>query len=247
MMHFKDVRRIGQQEMPVPAAVCVAGLPNSGVTMVTRVLRENGLWLGPPETLIPPTEDDPDRGFESRPLADVDAQIMDLLAKVNGESPKRDSAYRDLPGGPLLEARAKSALGKIAGSATGRRWGWKHAGGRASLPFWCRLVTPLKAVVCVRNSRTSEQLSSEDRFAVASGTLHRRESYEQLLRSLVRPWEIIVTHYESWLVAPYRELDRIAEFLELDSTVNHAVVPFPMHALTRGDLPMPASKRRRAA
>ncbi len=172
-----------------PGAVCVVGLPGSGAGMVTRLLQSRGLWLGEPETLVPPTSDDPDSGFESRLLVDVNEQLGRFL------------------GAP--EASATQALATIAGTAAGRPWGWRHPGDQTTLPFWCGLVTPLKAVVCVRNQVGAETIPMIGPHGAS------RRAYEELLRTLLPPWQVVVTHYESWFAAPYFELERVAAFVGL--------------------------------
>jgi hypothetical protein len=107
------------------------------------------------------------------------------------------------------ESDAKGALEAIASTAAGRPWGWRHVGNPTTLPSWCRLVAPLKAVVCVRNEVRSETVPfSGDRDP-------SRRSHEEILRRLLPPWQIIVTHYESWFAAPHRELERVGSFLGL--------------------------------
>lgn len=184
-----DVATISRSGVSAPGVVCVVGLPGSGAGMVTRLLQSRGLWLGEPETLVPPASDDSDRGFEAWSLVDVNEQLGRFL------------------GAP--EAHATQALATIARTAAGRPWGWRHSGDLTTLPFWCGLVTPLKVVVCVRNQgglETTPMTGPHD----AS-----RDPYEELLRTLLPPWQILVTHYESWFAAPYRELERVAEFVGL--------------------------------
>jgi hypothetical protein len=71
------------------------------------------------------------------------------------------------------------------------------------------LAAPIKAVVCVRNRVGAE------RIPFAGPHAPFRSPYEELLQTLLPPWQIVVTHYESWFAAPYRELERVAAFVGL--------------------------------
>jgi len=199
---------------PAPSAVCVTGLPGAGASLVMRLLRDNGLWLGKPEILAPAGDDNSDntdRGLESRAIADVNEQVVNLLAERRASPEGRSTPWTDLPGIGFLKARAKNALEAIASSAAGRPWGWRHPHSFDTLPFWCELVAPLKAVVCVRNPVTREPKA---RGEALNGKL-ARGAYETILRTKLPPWQILVTHHETWFAAPERELERIASFLGL--------------------------------
>lgn len=196
---------------PAPSAVCVTGLPGAGAALVTRLLRDHGLWLGRPETLAPAGDDNSNNSLESRAIAEVNEQVVNLLAERRASPEGRSTPWSDLPGIGFLKARAKNALEAIASSAAGRPWGWRHPHSFDTLPFWCELVAPLKAVVCVRNPVTREP---KGRGEVCNGKL-ARGAYETILRTKLPPWQILVTHHETWFVAPERELERIASFLGL--------------------------------
>jgi hypothetical protein len=204
----------GDGELPKLAhGVCVLGMHRSGTSLVAGVLGQLGLDLGPDEELLPPDPNNQSGYFE---LADLVEINDDILAHYGGswdEPPELPPGWEQSDQLVQIRDRARRILGRrFAGSA---HWAWKDPRTCITLPFWQRLVSGLRYVICLRNP------------VDIAHSLRSREGAERPLEKYALDWlrhtasavsytadrPRIIVHYERFLRDPAREVGRLASFV----------------------------------
>lgn len=146
-------------------AICILGMSRTGSSLTARVLNLLGVYLGPEEELL---------GGELRHLAGEGETVIARAREANPEGfwehyrimRLNERILRRLGGNwrepPALEpgweaseelaAERDEARALLAESFGGRRlWGWKDPRNSLTLPFWQRLLTDVRYVICLRN------------------------------------------------------------------------------------------------
>ena len=152
----------------MPEVVCVLGMHRSGTSLAAGILRLLGWYLGPEDRLMGPRRDNP-RGFwEYRPFTDLNDEILEAFGGSWDRPPElprrweRDRRLRE------VRERARVAAESDFGSA--ERWAWKDPRASLTLPFWRRLLGPMRYVVCVRSPvEVAGSLASRDRMPFEDG------------------------------------------------------------------------------
>src|SRR5579862_8116620 len=70
-------RRPSRRSSVMP--ICVAGMSRSGTSMVTRLLHECGLYLGPESDLLAPSPDNPEGYWEHREFLAINTDLLNHL------------------------------------------------------------------------------------------------------------------------------------------------------------------------
>ena len=219
--------------------VCVAGMHRSGTSMVTKLLRDAGLFLGPDAAIMPAAEENPEGFWEHVGFVELNEEILNRLGG-GWDCPPPVPA--DWAAGPLapLRPRAASLLEPFAGREP---WGWKDPRTSLTLPFWQPLLPGLRIVVVVRNPlEVALSLRQRNGFSFALG-LTLWQIYHRRLLDDAAPGDRIVTHYDAYFGEPESEIHRLLDFLDLpvdDAVVAHlrsgASSGLRHHRLTLQDL-----------
>ncbi|MGH2724178.1 MAG: sulfotransferase family protein [Actinomycetota bacterium] len=191
--------------------VCILGMHRSGTSLAAGILRLMGWHLGPEDKLMGPKRDNP-RGFwEYRPFTDLNDEILEAFGGTWDLPPafpprwERDRRLDD------VRDRARAALEADFGTAT--RWAWKDPRTSLTLPFWRRLLGPMRYVLCVRSPvDVGESLAARDDMAFEDGVALWRTYVTSALRhttggprsvvffeDLVEAWPAEVGHLR-WFV-----------------------------------------------
>jgi hypothetical protein len=192
-------------------AVCIAGMHRSGTSMVARILSECGVYLGGPDELLPPAEDNVAGHFEHQEFMQLNDEVLATLGGAWDVVPPRYAIWRRRRLGPL-RARAAALVDLMRPHAP---WGWKDPRTSLTLPFWLDVVPDLRLVVCVR-----------DVVAVAHSLLGRDHSSELFGMRLWRAYNrrvlaasprgrTLVTRYENYFDDAQAEIRRLVAFLGL--------------------------------
>ena len=191
--------------------VCIAGMHRSGTSMVTKLLHESGLYLGPESDLIPPGPGNPEGFWENRRFVQVNSRI---LKELRGGWDYPPPIPEDWSGEPLASLREKAET-VLADFVDREPWGWKDPRNCITLPFWQQMLNQLKVVLVVRNPlETAESLRKRNGFSYALG-LALWHTYYQRVCDVAAPSERIVTHYDVYFRDPGTELRRVLQFLDL--------------------------------
>lgn len=149
--------------------ICVAGMPRSGTSVTTQLLHRCGVNLGPPEQLMPPSDNNTDGFWENRRFV----QLNERLLAANGGTWFAPPVT--LQPTPPITADAKAILAQFEGREP---WAWKDPRNSVTLPFWKTLLPSMKVLICVRHP--AETASS----LVASTLIPRTWPF---YRSVMRP------------------------------------------------------------
>ncbi len=191
--------------------VCIAGMHRSGTSMVAKLLRDGGLYLGDEADLMPAGDDNPEGFWE---YADIVTLNDAVLAELGG-------AW-DLPPDPPAdwEAARLDALRATAASQAARfegynPWGWKDPRNSLTLPFWRSAVGPLQVVCVIRNPlEVALSLRRRNQFSLALG-LWLWYAYNKRLLDDTTPEERIVTHFDAYFGDSGREIRRLLAAMDL--------------------------------
>lgn len=198
----------------MPLAICITGMHRSGTSMVARVLQAAGLWLGPPEALMPAQADNPDGFAEHLDLVRLADEVLEHHQAAWDAPPGPDSAAR-MPTASVT-ARADELLrGLATGAAPGQAWGWKDPRASLLLGFWQTQQPGLRVLVCLRDPLSvARSLQRRHRVSLRFG-LRLWLAYNSALLPAVRAGAAVVTDHRAWLADPAAELQRIAPWLGL--------------------------------
>jgi Sulfotransferase family len=208
--------------------VCVAGMHRSGNAMVAQVLWVCGLWLGPPERLMPAKPDNPDGFFQNTDVVFLNDQLIerhhggwdapppiqrgwersDLTANLVDDAQAWASLMAEGAGG----AEGAAGAAKGASGAVGA-WGWADPRTCITLPFWQAVLPDLKVVACLRNPvAVAESLRARGNSSLHFG-LQLWQDHNQRLADALPAGQSLVTHYDAWFADAPAELDRVLAFL----------------------------------
>lgn len=122
--------------------ICVAGMPRSGTSLVTQLLHHCGVYLGPPEQLMPASINNTDGYWENLSFV----RLNERLLAANGGT--WFAPPMTLAPTPEIIAEGKSIVAQFGGHEP---WAWKDPRNAITLPFWRSLLPSMKVLVCVRH------------------------------------------------------------------------------------------------
>ncbi len=135
--------------MSAPTIVCILGMHRSGTSLVSRILNVLGLYLGPEEHLMRPSADNPTGHWESRPIKEINDEILSILGGTWQEPPPLPAGWERSPELAAPRRRAREVIeSDFSGSEL---WGFKDPRSSLTLPFWQRILDPMRYVICLRN------------------------------------------------------------------------------------------------
>lgn len=135
--------------MSEPTIVCILGMHRSGTSLVARAMNVLGLDLGPGEHLMRPSADNPTGHWESRPIKAINDEILSRLGGSWSEPPSLAPGWERSP--ELAEPRQRAREVIEADFSGADLWGFKDPRNSLTLPFWQRLLGPMRYVICLRN------------------------------------------------------------------------------------------------
>ena len=139
----------GSAPVSDPTIVCTLGMHRSGTSLVSRVLNVLGVYLGPEEHLMRPSSDNPTGHWESRPIKEINDEILSILGGSWQEPPPLPAGWERSPELAAPRHRAREIIqGDFSGSEL---WGFKDPRTSLTLPFWQRILDPMRYVICLRN------------------------------------------------------------------------------------------------
>jgi GT2 family glycosyltransferase/glycosyltransferase involved in cell wall biosynthesis len=208
-LEWKRVKDTKKKE-PV---VCIAGAHRSGTSMLTRLLHECGLDLGPESELMPAQADNPDGFWENVHFVALNDEVLNTLGGAWDLPPRLGEDFSDVRFDPL-RMKAKGLIEKFNFADM---WGWKDPRNSLTLPFWKGMLPELKTVIIVRNPlEVAYSMHQRNGTSHAFG-LRLWEIYNRRILGATTVKERLLTRYDSFFENPEKELSRIASFLGLPS------------------------------
>jgi len=200
-------------------AICIAGAHRSGTSMLTRLLRACGLYLGPKHELMPAQADNPDGFWEHLGFVALNDELLSELGGAWDLPPKTSEDFKH----PRLDPLRMKARLLIEGFDSSNVWGWKDPRNSLTLPFWQDLLPGLKTLIVVRNPLEVAHSMRERNGTSYSFGLRLWEIYNRRLIETASKQERLVTHYDLFFENAEAELRRIVHFTGLpDSEVQKA-------------------------
>ena len=193
--------------------VCVLGMHRSGTSLVAGTLRQLGIDLGPDEEFLPPDSNNESGYFELKELVYLN---NDILAHYGGswdDVPELPPGWEKSDELAQIREHARALLGRRFAASS--QWGWKDPRTCITLPFWQRLVSRLRYVICVRNpvdvARSLRLREGEERGLEERALDWLRHTASALAYTADGPR--IVVHYERFFEDAEQEVRRLARFL----------------------------------
>ncbi|HTK16976.1 MAG TPA: glycosyltransferase [Acidimicrobiia bacterium] len=192
--------------------VAIGGMHRSGTSMTARLLNVMGTYLGEESDLVPATSENPEGYWEHTAFVDVNDEILhELGGGWDCPVPLPAGAKGRARLAPL-QVRARQAIERLDGH---EHWGWKDPRNSLTLPFWQELVPKLKVVVCLRHPlEVALSLQRRGMFSY-SLSFSLWKTYNERILDATESSDRLVTHYDSYLADGPRELERLADFAEL--------------------------------
>jgi GT2 family glycosyltransferase/glycosyltransferase involved in cell wall biosynthesis len=186
--------------------------------MVTRLLHECGLYLGPKDALMPPQADNPDGFWEHLGFVALNDELLEALGGAWDLPPKAGESFT----GPAFDQLRLKARLLIEGFQSAQIWGWKDPRNSLTLSFWEDLVPGLKTLIMVRNPlEVAYSMRERNGTSYAFG-LRLWEIYNRRLIEAANKHDRLVTHYDLFFDNAEKELQRIANFVGLPDAKIHS-------------------------
>ena len=186
--------------------VCIAGMPRSGMALVSRLLGGIGLDVGPVGE-VPHSPDGEGR------FSQLNDEILSAVGAA-WDSPPRGNEWVHASELQPLRRGATDLTGALGLSEP---WGWADPRNSLTLPFWRELFPDLRLLVCVRDPREVAASLQADGVISSQQALSLWEEYYGTLLDVTGETPVI-THYDSYLDDPRAELERLGRGLGLDSS-----------------------------
>lgn len=201
-------------EHPRPSTVlCVLGMHRSGTSLVMRLLSLMGAHLGPPESLMPPTEDNPKGYWEHQELVHLNEAILNTLGGSWDEPPEFGRGWESSPELAPLRRKARTLVRNDFQDTP--LWGWKDPRNCLTLPFWRKIVPNIRCLVCLRNPLdVTASLQRRDKFATTKCMdlwLYYTAACMETTSGLPRLFISYEDLFQDW----WREVQRLARFIDV--------------------------------
>src|SRR5579875_480845 len=196
--------------------LCIAGMHRSGTSMISNLLYECGLYLGPEKDLLNANKWNAGEYWESRSFMDLNDDILTALGGSWDCPPPMDT-----PGwenSAILDRFRKQACKLVRRFRRREPWGWKDPRNSLTLPLWQSIIPNLKVLICVRNPlAVAESVRARDGMSLAAA-FELWHTYNRRVLAAAPPESRFITHSESYLANPQTELRRVLEWLGLGTT-----------------------------
>jgi hypothetical protein len=207
----------------------------SGTSLVTRLLNVIGLDLGPPDGLIPPSPDNNPAGFwEHAGIVALNDEILRRLGASWHSPPSPVPGWELRPDIAELSAPAREMLARDF--PQGRAWGFKDPRLSLILPFWQRLLSPRRYVLCVRRPiDVARSLALRDGFPLERG-LDLWLTYMTSALAHVDGAALAIVRYEDVMDDGWRVVEGLARFAGLERGLEAAGMGESLRSVVAADL-----------
>ncbi|MEA3213420.1 MAG: hypothetical protein QOE70_6477 [Chthoniobacter sp.] len=206
-----QARTTTQVRTTVRPPVLIAGMHRSGTSMVTRLLKISGLYLGRDADLGDVARDNRSAVWEDTKFVALNDEILEQLGGRWDSPPQLQDGWEDEEPIARLRVKAEMAFQEFFPHAF---WGWNDPRNSLTLPFWRHLFPRGKVVIPLRNPlEVALSLHRRHGTSYALG-LQLWQAYNQRVLEWSRSEDRIITHYDSYFRSPHAELRRVLNFLQ---------------------------------
>ena len=202
----------------------------SGTSVLTRILNVLGVHLGPAEQLLGPSDSNPKGHWEHEEFIKINDEILSRFGGAWNRVPEFSEGWesaRELD--DLVQLARKTLLEDFSGVDL---WGWKDPRTCLTLPFWQRLIGPMKYVLSFRNpTDVASSLHRRDGSSIEQGVSLWLAHCQRILAQTQNESRLLV-FYEDLLDDWQHEIERISAFIgkpelaasaEIHKTVEEAI------------------------
>ncbi len=191
--------------------VAIVGMHRSGTSMVAKLLRQGGLYLGPDNALMPPASENPEGFFEHLDFVNLNDEVLNE-AGAGWDCPPPVKTEWTAAAFDRHRERARALAAPLAEQGV---WGWKDPRSSLTIPFWESALGPLRVVLVVRNPlEVVTSLHRRNGFSIAL-SLTLWQIYAERVLAATTPEGRFVTHFDAWFVDPAAEARRLVHALGL--------------------------------
>jgi hypothetical protein len=202
----------GPDSPKLTGGICVLGMHRSGTSLVAGILQLLGVDLGPNEDFLPPDSNNESGYFELADLVEINNEILAHYGGSWHELPELPPGWEQSEDLAPLHDRARRALGRRF--AASPQWAWKDPRACITLPFWQRLSSGLRYVICLRNpvdiAHSLRAREGEEAPLERHVLDWLRHTASALTYTADRPRTLV--QYERFLQEPERDVRRLANF-----------------------------------
>ena len=199
--------------MTEPRVVCVLGMHRAGTSAIARVLNLLGVDLGPADQLMPAVPSNPRGHWEQWAIVRLNEEILERFGGSWNRPPVLPDGWEAAPILEDMRFRARALVKSTFGDAP--LWGWKDPRTCLTLPFWRRLLPPMRYVICLRNVvDVAHSLETRDGMTLEEAARLWR-TYTSAALAHTAGHARLVIFYEDLMADWGRQARRLAEFLEV--------------------------------
>ena len=201
--------------------ICIIGMHRSGTSMVARLLRQCGLYLGPDDHLLGPDHANPAGHFEHTGILKINEAILRRFDGSWDFPLSLAAGWEQAPQLEDLRAEARSLVGSFSDQSL---WGWKEPRTTILLPFWKSLVPCLRFVVCVRSPLdVAMSLAKRNQMPIDHGAF----LWNRYMRSAIEDTEgcpRIFTFYEDFFTDAAGQIEKLLGFCGVGAPTDYSAV-----------------------
>ena len=196
-----------------PRIICVLGMHRSGTSVAAGVLNVLGASLGPDDQLVPAAPDNPKGFLEHKPIVALNDAILARLGGRSFAPPALPAGWELLPELDDLRDRGERIVHEsFAGSDL---FVWKDPRACLTLPFWQRLMPPMRYVLCVRHpADVARSLHYRNRVGFERSCYLWLLYTRQALAGTIGSSRCVVV-YDRLIDNPTPEVGMLASFLDM--------------------------------
>lgn len=190
--------------------------------MITRLLNQCGLSLGPEDELLPPNEFNTEGYWENEQFVKINDELLTHFGGGWDVVPMFPAGWEQRAELDPIRRRAEELVTRFARYEP---WGWKDPRSSLTIPFWRTVMPDLRVLICVRNPlEVIVSLTKRGNFSDAFG-LSLWLQYNQHALADSAGLDYAVTHYDTYYEDAPGELRRVVDALGLaasDAVIAHA-------------------------
>ena len=122
-------------------AICVLGMHRSGTSAITRALNILGVYLGGPERMIEPLDDNPKGFWEHEGVLNIHDNILSTFSSSWSSIVPLPDGWLESPS--IIEQKKNLAAVLLNDFQNIQRWGWKDPRTCLMLPLWNEISNEL--------------------------------------------------------------------------------------------------------
>jgi hypothetical protein len=177
-----------------------------------RLLNLLGVYLGPPENLIPERDWNPKGSWEQQRILDLNVAILERLGGSWYDPPTFSPGWESAAELADLRHEAQVIIREdFEGAAL---WGWKQPQSCLTLPFWQKFLPDMRYVICLRSPLDVARSWEQAGWAVSAKVADLWLTYTAAAISHTGGKRRTFVFYEDYFENWQAELRRLAEFIE---------------------------------